>query len=109
MNRHERRQRRRLGLNGRTTRLPTWLCQACGHTCDAASSLFHDVGPSDGDFCICIACTAVSVFQGGKVELFADFDGLDPRELFEIRKTQAAIRDMHATIGPPRGRTGGTA
>ena len=92
--------RRRRG-SGRTTRLPDWLCFACGHHCSAASSLFDDVAPQDGDLNVCINCATIGEFRGGTVVPFSDFGRLSPEERRNLTETQMAVRAMHREVGRP--------
>jgi hypothetical protein len=48
-----------------TTRTQAIPCPSCGKALDAATSVFDDAVPRDGDVSICFACGHIMVFEGG--------------------------------------------
>lgn len=47
-----------------TTRLPGAHCPSCEKLCDAASNLDDDNSvPEPGDYCVCIYCAALLLFN----------------------------------------------
>jgi hypothetical protein len=87
------------------TRFKPWLCFACGHKCDAASSILGDHVPSEGDLSACINCTVPSILRNGTWTLARseDLARLDPEERRDLLKHQWAIEEMHRVMGKPGG------
>jgi hypothetical protein len=83
--------------------MPPWLCHHCGHMLDAASSLFHDVAPKEGDVSACINCGSPLILRAGRFAPLtaADWGELEPEVRRELTQTQLMIAHMHATIGRP--------
>ena len=98
----------------KTTRMTPALCPWCGYTLDAAGNMKDQI-PKEGDFTVCLGCVSVLRFGPGlkleipsraeiDAQIAADRDaGDNDGSLEQIR---AAIRMMHAKLGPPRGMRG---
>lgn len=81
-----------------TTRVPLQHCPECNTKLDAASSLREGLTPKAGDFTVCIACSVILVYEPGLIVRLAGKDELrklDAETLFDLVRTQTAIREMH--------------
>jgi hypothetical protein len=80
-----------------TTRMMLQVCPNCGKMLDSASHVQERISPKPGDLRVCIACTAILVFEPGMLVRSAtntDLRDLPPKALFELVRTQSAIREM---------------
>lgn len=91
----------------RTTRTPVVLCPKCGHTLNAASSIYDpEARPSPGDCTICIECASILLFDFQLRPVLANAAELasmreDPEAWDDVSRTVAAVKAMHCAIGKP--------
>jgi predicted RNA-binding Zn-ribbon protein involved in translation (DUF1610 family) len=81
-----------------TTRTPEQKCPKCGKKLDSASSVKGNHKPEAGDFTVCISCNSILTFETGltlSMASDAELRKLSPAELFDLVRTQTAIREMH--------------
>jgi len=81
-----------------TTRVPLQYCPECKTQLEAATSLIDGQTPEPGDPTVCIVCTAILIYEPGMMVRLATKDelrALTPANLFELVRTQTAIREMH--------------
>lgn len=98
-----------------THRMPAQMCPACGYLTDAAGEISGKAtaAPGKGDITMCLACGAVSQYDG-----FLNLVRCDPAELrdLELRQpeTYAKLRQAQQFVRgkeswAPRDRRGGRA
>lgn len=88
------------------TRTAPSLCPLCGYTVDAHELLVDpELVPGPGDYTVCMACAAVLEYDGGmrlKLPVKAEVDEAMADPESGLADTIAAIRAMHAAVGPPK-------
>ncbi len=86
---------------GWARRVPLGQCPHCGQTVDAISTLAGQVPkPKPADMTVCLGCGEVLQFDEQlrvRKMTATEIAALTPEEAFDLKQTQAAIRDFLAS------------
>lgn len=75
------------------TRTPENPCPACGYLMDAAAPVDDSrAGPVPGDYCVCLNCGEMLVYEAGlKLRKLSPQDDVSPDNWIELRKARRLI------------------